>query len=100
MARIGRILVEDRPQLPSYKAENDPEWPDVSAAETADVLKQLKSCRAETMQLVESLSGEQLAREGIHPAFGAMSVTQWVEFFLLHEAHHLYVAMSRARGRD
>ena len=26
-------------------------------------------------------------------AFGAMSVPAWLDFFLLHEAHHLYVAM-------
>jgi hypothetical protein len=24
-----------------------------------------------------------------------MSLARWVEFFLLHEAHHLYVAMTR-----
>jgi uncharacterized damage-inducible protein DinB len=100
IARIRRILVEDRPQLLSYKAENDPDWPKVSAAETGDVLHQLRSCRAELMRLLDSLSVEQLARSGIHPAFGEMSITQFVEFFLLHEAHHLYVAMGRARVRD
>jgi uncharacterized damage-inducible protein DinB len=100
MTRIRRILVEHRPQLPSYKADDDPEWPKVNAAETADILKQLKSCRAELRELVEGLSSEQLARTGFHPAFGEMNIEQWLQFFLLHEAHHLYVAFSRARGRD
>jgi hypothetical protein len=100
ISRVHCILAEDRPQLPSYKAENDPDWPRVSAAETADILKQLKSCRAELRELVEGLSCEQLARTGFHPAFGEMNVEQWLEFFLLHEGHHLYVAFSRARGRD
>jgi hypothetical protein len=32
---------------------------------------------------------------GIHPLFGEMSLALWVEFFLLHEAHHLYIVMTR-----
>ena len=100
LARIKRILTEDRPQLPSYKAESDPDWPGVSAAETTEVLNQLNACRIELRRFVEGLSSAELARTGIHPAFGAMNVEQWLEFFLLHEAHHLYVAFSRARGRD
>jgi len=27
-----------------------------------------------------------------------MMIPEWIEFFLLHEAHHLYAAMQRARG--
>jgi len=94
------IVSEDRPQLPSYKSENDPDWPKVSAAETAEILTELKSCRAELKGFVESLSPQQLKRTGVHPAFGELDLEQWLEFFLLHEAHHLYVAFSRACGRD
>jgi hypothetical protein len=34
-----------------------------------------------------------LSRKGFHPSFGALTIPQWLEFFLLHEAHHLYTAM-------
>jgi len=31
----------------------------------------------------------------VDPAFGEMSVAGWLDFFLLHEAHHLYTALVR-----
>ena len=98
IARIQRILSEDRPHLGSYKAENDPEWPAVSALSTDEVLTQLRAARAELNDLAVRLSPEQAKRTGVHPAFGEMSVVEWLNFFLIHEAHHLYVAMTRARG--
>ena len=42
----------------------------------------------------------QLARTGVHPTLGEMALPLWIEFFLLHEAHHLYVVMKRARGGE
>jgi hypothetical protein len=41
---------------------------------------------------------DQRSRIGIHGVLGGMTIPEWIEFFLLHEAHHLYVAMQRARG--
>ncbi|PYX99012.1 MAG: hypothetical protein DMG63_10280 [Acidobacteria bacterium] len=46
---------------------------------------------------LSSLSDEQLARTGIHPVLGEMDVPLWLEFFLLHEAHHLYAILFRLR---
>ncbi len=37
-----------------------------------------------------SLKDDELRRIGIHLAFGEMTVVMWVNFFLLHEAHHLF----------
>ena len=98
IARINRTLSEDRPHLGSYKAENDPEWPVVSALSKNEVLSRLLAVRAELNDLAAHLSPEQAERTGFHPAFGEMSVVEWLNFFLIHEAHHLYVAMTRARG--
>jgi hypothetical protein len=53
--------------------------------------------------LVRSLSPAESVRTGLHPAFGEMDVAGWLDFFLLHEAHHLYTALVRvaeARGRQ
>ena len=49
-------------------------------------------------RLVDSLDAEDLARSGVHPSLGALAIPDWIEFFLLHEAHHLYQAMLRMRG--
>jgi len=100
MGRIRRILAEDRPQLPSYSAEKDPDWPALSAESTEEVRRKLLAARNEMLALTNGLSPEQSSRIGIHPALGPMTLAQWLDFFLIHEAHHLYVAMTRARGRQ
>jgi uncharacterized damage-inducible protein DinB len=98
LERLRRILTEERPHLPRYRAEEDPEWPKWAATPTDEVLKRLKALRADLIQVIESLSPDQLHRTGVHPTFREMTIPAWIEFFLLHEAHHLYVVMNRLRG--
>ncbi len=100
MDRLQLILKENRPTLPSYRADSDPEWTGTVALPSAELLKKLRGLRKEFIEMAGRLSSEQLARVGIHPAFGALSVSQWIHFFLIHEAHHLYVIMNRRLGRD
>ena len=98
LERIRRILSEERPALPRYKAEEDPEWPQWAALPTEEVLQRLQTLRGRLLEVVGKLSAAQLGRVGIHPAVGGMTIPEWIDFFLLHEAHHLYAAMQRARG--
>ena len=98
LERIRRILSEERPALPRYKAEEDPEWPQWAALPTEEVLQRLQTLRGRLLEVIGKLSAAQLGRVGIHPAVGGMTIPEWIDFFLLHEAHHLYAAMQRARG--
>jgi hypothetical protein len=100
MDRIRRILAEDSPQLPSYSADKDPEWPALAAEGTKEVVGKLQAARQDMLALIAGVSPEQLARVGIHPVFGPMTLYQWLDFFLIHEAHHLYLAMTRAHARE
>jgi uncharacterized damage-inducible protein DinB len=95
LGRIRRILEEDRPDLGRYRAEEDPAWPEWSGLSLEEILARLKVLRAEVVGLVRGLSDEENNRTGVHPLLGEMSVSRWMEFFLLHEAHHLYVVMLR-----
>jgi hypothetical protein len=96
--RLRRILTENRPQLGRYRAEDDPGWAAWMALPTHEVLSRMKSLRSRLIGMVENLSGDELGRTGIHPVLGEMAIPLWVDFFLLHEAHHLYVALMRSRG--
>jgi hypothetical protein len=98
--RVRKVLAEDRPKLPRYAAEEDAEWPAWAALTLDDIRERLAALRAELTTLVGGLTDAQLARTGIHPTLGEMALPLWVEFFLLHEAHHLYVVMKRARGGE
>jgi len=96
--RIRRILLEEQPVFSRYRAEEDPEWPRWREMTVAETLTDLRTCRESLLERAVSSSDQALARVGLHPAFGALTVPEWLEFFLIHEAHHLYVAMTRARA--
>lgn len=101
--RTRRILEDDRPALGRYLAERDPEWPVWSSLPLDEIVRRLRTSRAELIGLAASLSAQQLARTGVHPGLGELDVVRWLNFFLLHEAHHLYsatVAIAQARGRE
>jgi hypothetical protein len=95
--RIDRILKEDRPVFTRYRAEEDPQWPPWVAKSPDAILGELQSLRSQMISLFEGLSDVELLRSGVHPRFGDLTLLQWMEFFLLHEAHHLYTVMQRAR---
>jgi RimJ/RimL family protein N-acetyltransferase/GNAT superfamily N-acetyltransferase len=100
LERVRRILAEDAPALPQYRAEDDAAWPAWRALSTEEVRGRLHALRAELLRVVERLSPAELGRSGVHSRFGALSLAAWLEFFLVHEAHHLYTILRRARGID
>jgi len=93
LERLDRILREDAPKLGRYRAEDDPEWPEWSGLSVDEALRRLKEVRRRLAVWTRALSPDQMNRTGLHPSFGAMTILQLLEFFLLHEAHHLYTAM-------
>jgi len=98
LQRIERILAEQAPEFSRYRAEDDPEWPAWSGLPTQHVLARLSSMRAKLMARLRSLSEEDFERTGVHPRFGAMSLSLWLEFFLVHEAHHLLAVLQLVRS--
>ena len=98
LQRIDRILTEQAPEFPRYRAEDDPEWPAWTSLSTSQLLVRISSMRAKLMARLRSLSEEDFTRIGVHPKLGAMSLSLWLEFFLVHEAHHLYVVLQFVRG--
>jgi len=48
--------------------------------------------------LITNLNDEELLLTGSHPKFGVMTIPGWTEFFLLHEAHHLFTIFRLAKG--
>jgi hypothetical protein len=97
LVRLRRILAEDGPDLGRYRAEEDPEWPAWRELPVEEALARLRARRAELVALVDALGPAELARAGRHPVLGPMTVPLWLEFLLLHEAHHLYVIFGLVR---
>ncbi|HEU4386630.1 MAG TPA: DinB family protein [Blastocatellia bacterium] len=95
LERLHRIMGEDAPELARYRAEEDSSWGEWSSLTTDEVTGRLNSLRGEIVRFIKGLSEAETNRVGIHPLFGRMDLTHWIEFFLLHEAHHLYKLMIR-----
>ena len=99
LQRIDRILTEQTPAFSRYRAEDDPEWPAWTSLPTPQLLARLSSMRAKLMARLRSLSKEDFERTGVHPKLGAMSLSLWLEFFLVHEAHHLYAVLQLVKAK-
>ncbi|HEY0679391.1 MAG TPA: DinB family protein, partial [Chitinophagaceae bacterium] len=74
-----------------YVADTDPAFLEGVQKPTAALISQLHADRLSIVNLLSSFSEEALLRKGIHPRYGKFVISQWVEFFLLHEAHHVFM---------
>jgi uncharacterized damage-inducible protein DinB len=99
LERVRRILAETSPQFARYRAEEDPGWQEWAPKPLEVVRSQLTALRAKLVDTIAALQASDYARVGIHSAFGEMTLRLWLEFFLVHEAHHLYVILQRIRER-
>jgi hypothetical protein len=88
--RLQRIASESTPAFGRYVAEEDPSFPGYLERPTASLLEQIDVDRSRIGTLLIGADVSFLNRMASHPRFGLLTVTDWTEFFLLHEAHHLY----------
>jgi uncharacterized damage-inducible protein DinB len=95
--RIQFIRQGETPTFARYRAENDPEFPAWQNSDLADIFDQIKILRRDIYQLIARLDETELMNIGIHPHYGLMNVSAWTEFFLLHEAHHLFTIFGLVR---
>ena len=94
--RIKKMLAEDNPSFPRYVADTDPLFLDNCGKATREIMGDLITTRKEMSTGRLSMKDEDIKRAGTHPVFGAMSISQWLDFFLLHEAHHLFTIFKMA----
>lgn len=94
--RVEAILGGDEPSFEIYSADQDAEFLDNCGRPTREVLQDLLQVRKQMAARLPQLSSPELARCGVHCVFGRMNLAEWVNFFLLHEAHHLYAMFRQA----
>ena len=90
LGRLEKIAAEDAPSFERYVAEKDPLFP-TYLDRSSDTLIHLITARAgEITAHLTVLNDTDLLRTGLHPKYGKLTVPQWTQFYLLHEAHHLF----------
>jgi uncharacterized damage-inducible protein DinB len=90
LQRMKQIQTENNPAFARYTAESDPLFHDNCLRTTRDIIQDMITTRRIIAAYLLSLKDEGLKRRGSHPVFGSMDIGHWTNFFLLHEAHHLF----------
>ena len=90
LLRLERIQTEDAPAFDRYVADSDPLFSDYRDQSLSALLSGMEAGRAVIFSKLQGMGEDDLKRIAHHPRYGTLDVAQWTEFFLLHEAHHLY----------
>jgi uncharacterized damage-inducible protein DinB len=88
--RLHKILSQENPEFGRYNAESDPLFYDNCLRPTREIMQDLTTTRRKLIDEILSIEPGKFHRAGGHPVFGKLNITQWLHFFLLHEAHHLF----------
>lgn len=90
MSRLNAIISDVNPFFEIYKPDYDPEFGCNCAKSTGSLLHEMYRLREDICTLLQETSDESASRVGTHAVLGRMTVSQWTEFFLLHEAAQLF----------
>jgi|SRR5688500_9161128 hypothetical protein len=90
LQRLKRITAENNPLFDRYVADNDPAFLQSCQKPLSDLLNDLHRDRTMIIDYLQSVPGETTGKTGRHPKYGLLTMQEWTEFFLLHEAHHLF----------
>ena len=88
--RIQRMREESNPFFPRYTADSHPEFPGYVEQSLGRLLGVIVTDRQTLIGELGGMDEVMLQRTGQHARYGQFPLAKWVEFFLLHESHHLY----------
>lgn len=94
------ILDETEPFFERYVAEEDPEFEEWRSWDTQTLLGRICADRHKIFTQIACLPENTLEKTGIHKKYGRLNVLQWTEFFLLHEAHHIFTIFQLANDTE
>jgi hypothetical protein len=96
--RIDLMLHREEPIFERYVADNDPRFHEYLQRPLADLMSQISADRFVICSILEEQDDQALKRTGRHSAYGLITIAGWSDFFLLHEAHHLWTLFQLTRS--
>ena len=88
--RVQTIMNSFNAVFSPYIADEDERFLVVINQPVPELLQNLYAMRDILNSFYLSLNSGELSRKGRHTQLGNFSIGLWAEFFLLHEAHHIY----------
>jgi hypothetical protein len=90
MQRMQMIQQENDPLFNRYVADDDPAFIACCKRSLNELLNDLMVQRTDISSYLMTLTDAAVSRTGRHPKYGKLTIAEWTDFFLLHEAHHLF----------
>ena len=100
LERVHLILLGQQPGIKRYNAEQDEAFAGWQSLPIEKLMGKLVADRVDIHNLITRLAKEKISLVGVHEKYGALTILQWTEFFLLHEAHHLYSIFQLAHSNS
>lgn len=96
--RMEKTIAGESLTFGGYAPEQDPRFLEMQKWSVAELLASLEKGGHNLCTLLNNASDEQLANTATHLKYGNLNVTTWAEFYLLHEAHHMFTIFKLAKG--
>jgi hypothetical protein len=90
LERLKKIQKEPSPLFDRYIADNDPTFLECCDMGLQQLHEHVFTHRFLIQNHISILEERGFNKIGRHPVYGELTVINWIEFFLLHEAHHLF----------
>jgi hypothetical protein len=87
--RIQVILGADEPELPTSDRDRIIKDRNDCARDPKELKRELLELRGQSIELVRSLRPEQIARGGVHPQVGRLTVDELLHEWVHHDGNHL-----------
>jgi len=97
LMRVNKIINSDNPYFDRYKSDGDADFKKLQKLISGELFTHLEEERKKITDFIFKLNKSELQKPGTHQKFGVMNVVEWIEFFLLHEAHHIYTIFKLSR---
>jgi uncharacterized damage-inducible protein DinB len=97
LARLKRVVDEDRPHVPYIHPDETVYEPSVPAGE---LLVDFEQRRDETLVFLEGLSAGAWQRKAVHETWGAVSLRALVQALVDHDTNHLQQAAAVRKRLD
>jgi uncharacterized damage-inducible protein DinB len=88
--RLNDIVQNQASVFSAYDTKKDALFEEYRQLEVMDIWDRIQERREDLVSIAETLTEEQLLKTGTHALYGSMTIGDWIDFFLLHEAHHIY----------
>jgi len=98
IGRIKLLITASNLQFNAYRADDDPAFIACQQTSLPQLFEKLNADRQQIYQLLITIPDENLSHTALHPKYGTLDIPQWTEFFLLHEAHHLFTIFKLAHS--